>query len=209
VIRNIDEAIASVEGTRVFVDGVHHHGDGGDVRAVRSANYAISSFNLRAAAIAFSFGLGGFKSTSIKRRRASAVKVSVRSVPLLFPCLTRFVTINFNSLSFRTERDCERERTNTRSRETCFIADPSRTAGSSTALPRPLRVRASFARNDSCYDFLQGKGRLGPHLYVYCASTHLSDPVSLTATSERKMCRGLPSALPLCSVENRIGPAFL
>jgi len=93
---------------------------------VRSANYAISSFNLRAAAIAFSFGLGVFKSASIKRRRASAVKVSVRSVPLLFPCLTRFATINFNSLSLRAERVCEWERTNTRSRETCFIADPSK-----------------------------------------------------------------------------------
>ena len=44
---------------------------------------------------------------------------------------------------------------------------------------------------------------------VYCASIHLSDPVTLTATSEMKMCRGLPSAKPRCSVENRIGPAFL
>jgi hypothetical protein len=45
--------------------------------------------------------------------------------------------------------------------------------------------------------------------FVYCAGIHLSDPVSLTATSEKKTCRGLPSAVPRCSVENRIGPAFL
>jgi len=172
-------------------------------------NYGISSFNFRAAAIAFSFDSGGFRGASIRTRRSAAVKVSVRSALLLFPFLTRFATVNFNSLSFRAERNGERERTNTRSRETCFIADPSRTAGSSTAFPRPLRVRANFARNDSCYDFLQGKRRGGTHLYVYCAGIHLSEPVSLTETSEIKMCRGLPSAKPRCSVENRIGPAFL
>ena len=36
----------------------------------RSANYAISSFNLRAAAIAFSLGLGGLRSTSTNTRLA-------------------------------------------------------------------------------------------------------------------------------------------
>src|SRR5215475_6609806 len=41
------------------------------------------------------------------------------------------------------------------------------------------------------------------------ALTHLSEPVSLTATSDRKMCRGLPSALPRCSVEMSSGPAIL
>lgn len=46
-------------------------------------------------------------------------------------------------------------------------------------------------------------------LIVYCAFIQVSEPVSLTETSERKMCRGLPSAKPRCSVENRIGPAFL
>jgi hypothetical protein len=44
---------------------------------------------------------------------------------------------------------------------------------------------------------------------VYCAGIHLSDPVTLTATSEMKMCRGLPSAVPRCSVEISRGPAFL
>ncbi len=44
---------------------------------------------------------------------------------------------------------------------------------------------------------------------TYCALIHLSDPVSLTDTSVRKMCRGLPSAVPRCSVENSSGPAFL
>ena len=109
MIRNFDEAIASVEGARIFVDGVHHYGQGGNIPAVRSANYAISSFSLRAAAIAFLFGLGGFRSASIKMRRASAVKVSIRSVSALFPCLSRFAIINFNSLSLRAELNCEPE----------------------------------------------------------------------------------------------------
>ena len=39
VIRNIDEAIASVKGVRVFVDGVHHHGDGGDIPAVLQRSF--------------------------------------------------------------------------------------------------------------------------------------------------------------------------
>jgi len=45
--------------------------------------------------------------------------------------------------------------------------------------------------------------------YFYCAFTHLSEPVNLTATSVMKMCRGLPSAVPRCSVEINRGPAFL
>ena len=45
--------------------------------------------------------------------------------------------------------------------------------------------------------------------FVYCAFTHVSDPVSLTATSEKKRCSGLPSAVPRWSVEIRSGPAFL
>ena len=43
----------------------------------------------------------------------------------------------------------------------------------------------------------------------YFASTQVSDPVTLTATSEMKICSGLPSAVPRCSVEIRRGPAFL
>ena len=39
----------------------------------------------------------------------------------------------------------------------------------------------------------------------YCAAIHLSEPVSLTATSEIKMCRGVPSAVPRCAVENIAG----
>src|SRR5580700_11439215 len=46
-------------------------------------------------------------------------------------------------------------------------------------------------------------------LYAYCAGVHLSEPVNFTATSEMKMCRGFPSAVPRCSVEMRRGPAFL
>lgn len=39
VIRNIDEAIASGEGARVFIDGVHHHGCGGNVPAVLQCSF--------------------------------------------------------------------------------------------------------------------------------------------------------------------------
>ena len=45
--------------------------------------------------------------------------------------------------------------------------------------------------------------------FVYFASIQASDPVSLTATPEIKMCSGLPSAVPRCSVEISRGPAFL
>ena len=44
---------------------------------------------------------------------------------------------------------------------------------------------------------------------VHCASIQLSDPVSLTATFVNVCVRGAPSAVPLCSVENSSGPAFL
>ena len=44
---------------------------------------------------------------------------------------------------------------------------------------------------------------------VYCAFTQVSEPATLTATSEKKSRSGPPSAVPLCSVETRRGPAFL
>ena len=43
----------------------------------------------------------------------------------------------------------------------------------------------------------------------YCASIHLSDPASLTATFEKDTRTGAPSAVPRWSVEKRSGPAFL
>ena len=43
----------------------------------------------------------------------------------------------------------------------------------------------------------------------YFASIQVSDPVSFTATFVMEMCRGLPSAVPRCSVETSRGPAFL
>jgi len=43
----------------------------------------------------------------------------------------------------------------------------------------------------------------------YFAFTHVSDPTSLTDTSEKKIRSGLPSAVPRRSVEIRRGPAFL
>src|SRR5579864_3229188 len=51
--------------------------------------------------------------------------------------------------------------------------------------------------------------RLGKNQRCYCAFIQLSEPVSLTDTSEKKMCTGLPSAVPRCSVETSRGPAFL
>jgi hypothetical protein len=39
VIRNIDEAIAPVESARIFVDGVHYHGNGRDVPAVLQCSF--------------------------------------------------------------------------------------------------------------------------------------------------------------------------
>jgi hypothetical protein len=44
--------------------------------------------------------------------------------------------------------------------------------------------------------------------FVYCAGIHLSEPDSLTAKFVMKMCKGLPSAVPRCSVEMSRGPAF-
>ena len=43
----------------------------------------------------------------------------------------------------------------------------------------------------------------------YCAFIHVSDPVSLTATSEKNSWNGPPSAVPRWSVEISRGPAFL
>jgi hypothetical protein len=43
----------------------------------------------------------------------------------------------------------------------------------------------------------------------YCAFTHVSDPTSLTDTSEKKIRSGWPSAVPRRSIERRRGPAFL
>src|SRR5216683_1488373 len=45
--------------------------------------------------------------------------------------------------------------------------------------------------------------------YVHCAFIQFSDPVNLTDTSEMKIRKGFPSALPWWSVEIRRGPAFL
>jgi len=47
--------------------------------------------------------LGRIQECLDKEARASAVKVSVRSVPLLLPCWSRFAMVNFNSLSFRAD----------------------------------------------------------------------------------------------------------
>ena len=49
----------------------------------------------------------------------------------------------------------------------------------------------------------------GSNCSLYCALIQLSDPVSLTATSEKKIRNGFPSAVPRCSVEISRGPAFL
>lgn len=43
----------------------------------------------------------------------------------------------------------------------------------------------------------------------YCAFFHVSEPINLTPTFEKKRCSGLPSAVPRCSVEKVRGPTFL
>ena len=43
----------------------------------------------------------------------------------------------------------------------------------------------------------------------YSAFIQLSDPVNFTATFVKVRVIGAPSAVPLCSVEKRRGPAFL
>src|SRR5262249_36492232 len=43
----------------------------------------------------------------------------------------------------------------------------------------------------------------------YCPFTPLSDPASFTATFEKKIFAGFPSAVPRWSVETSRGPAFL
>lgn len=45
--------------------------------------------------------------------------------------------------------------------------------------------------------------------FVHSAFIQVSEPVSLTATSVKKIRAGLPSAVPRWSVETRRGPAFL
>lgn len=47
-----------------------------------------------------------------------------------------------------------------------------------------------------------------PQLF-YSAFVHVLEPVTLKDTSDTKMCKGLPSAVPRCSVEISRGPAFL
>jgi hypothetical protein len=63
---------------------------------------------------------------------------------------------------------------------------------------------ASVESSDKSGRHFQDKSSL-----VYCAFTQSFDPVSLTATSEKKIRAGLPSAVPRWSIEISRGPAFL
>ena len=72
-----------------------------------------------------------------------------------------------------------------------------------------IEIDVSSHRNACILQFREHVEIASSCASTYCAFIHLSDPVSLTATSVRKMCRGLPSAVPRCSVENSRGPAFL
>jgi hypothetical protein len=45
--------------------------------------------------------------------------------------------------------------------------------------------------------------------FAYCALIQVSDPVSLTATSVKKIRSGLPSPVPRWSRETNSGPTFL
>src|SRR5258708_33878254 len=71
-------------------------------------------------------------------------------------------------------------------------------------LPRLKLVASTGSRNASIDTGGEGtrvhRDRNGVQIFahnrtdVYCAFIQVSDPVSLTDTSERKMCTGLPSA---------------
>ncbi len=81
-----------------------------------------------------------------------------------------------------------------------------RLATTQPALPPPTTKKSTVS-----FDVLNGRLREKPTgLVVYCASTHLSDPASLTATSEKKTRDGIMrSAFPGRLVEIRRAPAFL
>jgi len=84
----------------------------------------------------------------------------------------------------------------------CGSSSPARSRTTySVAIARLIReLRPEFAKQQAHCLLARSS---------YFASIQVSDPVSFTDTSEIKMCRGLPSAVPRCSVEMSRGPAFL
>lgn len=70
--------------------------------------------------------------------------------------------------------------------------------------PYPDRRQPSL----ECVVLQREQLQLASYRATYCAFIHLSDPVTLTATSEKNTRIGLPSALPRRSVEISRGPAF-
>ena len=76
--------------------------------------------------------------------------------------------------------------------------------------PQPRNPHGRHPRPAQDGQFLHyGSNRPIETSVAYFASIQVSEPASLTATSVMKMCSGLPSAVPRCSVEKSRGPAFL
>ena len=87
-------------------------------------------------------------------------------------------------------------------------ASPSATSGVDRLARNQQLLRRDGERHEAGSDNNQFAINSSPPA-CYCAFNHRSDPASLTETSEKKRCTGLPSAVPRCSVEKRRGPAFL
>jgi hypothetical protein len=74
---------------------------------------------------------------------------------------------------------------------------------------RSLHIAKRLSFRDSKLPFTVFSLATRPFDVLYCAFIHVSDPVSLTATSVKNSWNGPPSAVPRCSVEISRGPAFL
>jgi len=74
-------------------------------------------------------------------------------------------------------------------------------------------IRTALTMRLNVFGFHRGSaeapGALTCPLPIYCAFTHVSDPVSFTATSVKKIRSGLPSPVPRWSKETDRGPTFL
>ncbi len=82
-------------------------------------------------------------------------------------------------------------------------------AGASRAIRCNIQIDVDSHHNACIPQFRERLEIASSCARLYCAFIQVSEPVSFTAKSVMKMCRGLPSAVPRCSVEISRGPAFL
>src|SRR3954464_10645438 len=94
-------------------------------------------------------------------------------------------------------------------------SDPTLSSSPTTATRAPGRLQRKRAINSGkrpeakVFPAISRSRSAFIGLRVYCAFVQVFEPVNLTDTSEIQICRGLPSAVPRCSVEISRGPAFL